>query len=66
MQRVQQLVCRVMATEDSEGLRVVVRVLVYVGAAKQRALFDDCDAIAMADETVSGGKTGGASSKNHD
>src|SRR6185503_1606012 len=66
MQRVQQLAGRVVAAEDGEGLRVVVRVLVYEGAAKQRTLFDDCDTIAMAGKAVSGGKTGRASSKNHD
>ena len=55
-----------MAAEDGEGLRVVVRVFAYGGAAKQRALFDDCDAIALAGEAVSGGETGQASSKNHD
>ena len=58
--------CRVVAAEDGEGLRVVVKVFAYGGAAKQRALFDDCDAIALAGEAVSGGKTGRASSNDHD
>ena len=66
MQRVQQLMCRVVAAEDGEGLRVVVRRFVDEGAAKQRALFDDGDAIAMTGEVVCGGETGRASAKNHD
>jgi hypothetical protein len=47
-----------MATEDDEGLRVIVMVFAYECASKQGALFDDCDAIALAGEAVGGGETG--------
>ena len=55
-----------MATEDGEGLRVIVMVFAYEGASKQGAPFDDCDAIALAGEAVGGGETGWASTKNRD
>jgi hypothetical protein len=47
-----------MAAEDGEGVRVVVRVFAYEGVSKQGAMFDDCDAIALAGEAIGGGETG--------
>ena len=64
MQRVQQRMCRAMATEDDEGLRAIPRTFACEGISKSRAPIDDRDSIAMADETVGGCETGRASSKN--
>lgn len=55
MERVQQRLCRVMAAEDGEGLRVVVR-----------ALIDDRDSIPKKGEAIGGREAGGASTKNYD
>ncbi len=66
MQRVQQGLCCVMAAKDSEGLRVVTDAFTRAGTSEQGATIDDRDSIAMTGETVGGGETGRASTKNHD
>ena len=55
-----------MAAEDGEGLRVVAMSFASAGASKLRATIDDRNSIAMVGETVGGGETGRASSKNRD
>ena len=55
-----------MAAYDGEGLRGVTKVIAYAGASKQEATIDDRNSIAMTGEAVGGGKTGRASTKNHD
>jgi hypothetical protein len=66
MQRMQQGLCRVMAAEDGEGLRVVAQVFACAGASQQGVTIDDRDSIAMTGEAVGGGETGRTSTKNHD
>jgi len=55
-----------MATEDREGLRAVVRMIASEGASRYGVTIDDRDSIAMTGESVGGGETGGASTKNRD
>ena len=62
----QQGMCRVMAAEDSEGLREVTNVFACAGASKQGMAIDDRDSIAKMGEAVGGRETGGAPTKNHD
>jgi hypothetical protein len=55
MERVQQLLGRVMAAEEGEGFRVVVSLSI-----------DDRDTIAKKDKAISGCEAGEASTQNHD
>ena len=66
MQRMQQGLCCAMAAYDGEGLRGITKVFACAGASKQEAPIDDRDSVAMTGEAVGCGKTGGASTKNHD
>ena len=66
MQRVQQCLCRVMAAEDGEGLRALLKIFAREGGSNSRTSIDDRDSITMVDETVGGCETGRASSKNDD
>jgi hypothetical protein len=61
MERVQQLVGRVMTAEEGEGLRAVVRASAYEGRSKRGVTIDDCDSIAKTDEAVGGREAGEAS-----
>ena len=66
MQRVQQWLRRVMAAEDGEGLRALLKIFAREGVSSGRTSIDDRDSITMVDETVGGCETGLASSKNDD
>ena len=55
MERVQQLLGRVMTAEEGEGLRVVVSLSI-----------DDRDSIAKKGKAIGGREAGEASTQNHD
>ena len=55
MERVQQLLGRVMAAEEGEGFRVVVSLSI-----------DDRDSIAKMGKAIGGREAGEASTQNHD
>jgi len=61
----QQGLCCVMAAEDGEGLRGVIKGFARAEASKL-GVPDDRDSIAKTGEAVGGREPGGASTKNHD
>jgi hypothetical protein len=65
MQRMQQGMCRPMASQDSEWFSGITRVFTYGGASKQGATINDRHSIAVAGEVVGGGKAGRASTNYH-
>jgi hypothetical protein len=66
MERVEQLLGRVMAAEEGKGLRAVVRAIAYEGRSKRGVTIDDCDSIAKKGKAIGGREAGEASTQNHD